>query len=119
MCWGPSSRRRVADTLLGRIDAGGRRVVDEVRIADQVLREIEKVVTLACGMAFHARMIAKYAIERWARMPCEIEPASEFRYRNPILDQRILVVAISQSGETPESLPPPPKLSSLRLPPAN
>jgi glutamine---fructose-6-phosphate transaminase (isomerizing) len=96
--------KAVADTLLGRIDASGRLVLDEVRIPAQVLREIDKIVIVACGTAFHAGMIAKYAIEHWTRVPCEIELASEFRYRDPILDPRTLVIAISQSGETMDTL---------------
>ncbi|MET9766415.1 glutamine--fructose-6-phosphate transaminase (isomerizing) [Streptomyces sp. NPDC006415] len=94
----------VADTLLGRVDGEGALHLDEVRIPDAELREVDKVVIVACGTAFHAGMIAKYAIEHWTRLPCETELASEFRYRDPILDQRTLVVAISQSGETMDTL---------------
>ncbi|MFD6344680.1 glutamine--fructose-6-phosphate transaminase (isomerizing) [Streptomyces roseolus] len=96
--------KAVADTLLGRIDAGGRLTLDEVRIPDAVLREADKVVIVACGTAFHAGLIAKYAIEHWTRIPCEVELASEFRYRDPILGQRTLVIAVSQSGETMDTL---------------
>ncbi|MGW0362037.1 glutamine--fructose-6-phosphate transaminase (isomerizing) [Streptomyces sp. NPDC002990] len=96
--------KAVADTLLGRIDASGSLTLDEVRIPVSVLREVDKVVIVACGTAYHAAMIAKLAIEHWTRVPCETELASEFRYRDPILDQRTLVVAISQSGETMDTL---------------
>ncbi|MER8236061.1 glutamine--fructose-6-phosphate transaminase (isomerizing) [Streptomyces sp. NPDC094049] len=96
--------KAVADTLLGRIGSDGRLVLDEVRIPDSVLREADKIVIIACGTAFHAGLIAKYAIEHWTRIPCEVELASEFRYRDPILGQRTLVVAISQSGETMDTL---------------
>ncbi|KAF4410882.1 MULTISPECIES: glutamine--fructose-6-phosphate transaminase (isomerizing) [Streptomyces] len=96
--------KAVADTLLGRIDASGTLSLDEVRIPASVLREVNKIVIVACGTAFHAGMIAKYAIEHWTRIPCETELASEFRYRDPILDERTLVVAISQSGETMDTL---------------
>ncbi|MFE1247659.1 glutamine--fructose-6-phosphate transaminase (isomerizing) [Streptomyces sp. NPDC058735] len=96
--------KAVADTLLGRIDASGSLTLDEVRIPPRVLREIDKVVIVACGTAFHAGMIAKYAIEHWTRIPCEVELASEFRYRDPILDAQTLVIAISQSGETMDTL---------------
>ncbi|MFJ2936154.1 glutamine--fructose-6-phosphate transaminase (isomerizing) [Streptomyces sp. NPDC087219] len=96
--------KAVADTLLGRIDGTGRLTLDEVRIPDAVLREADKIVIIACGTAFHAGLIAKYAIEHWTRIPCEVELASEFRYRDPILGQRTLVVAISQSGETMDTL---------------
>jgi glutamine---fructose-6-phosphate transaminase (isomerizing) len=96
--------KAVADTLLGRIDASGSLTLDEVRIAPSELREVDKVVIVACGTAFHAGLIAKYAIEHWTRIPCEVELASEFRYRDPILDPRSLVIAISQSGETMDTL---------------
>lgn len=96
--------KAVADTLLGRIDTAGSLTLDEVRISDQELRELDKVIIVACGTAFHAGLIAKYAIEHWTRVPCEVELASEFRYRDPILDHRTLVVAISQSGETMDTL---------------
>ncbi|WP_327234963.1 glutamine--fructose-6-phosphate transaminase (isomerizing) [Streptomyces sp. NBC_01317] len=96
--------KAVADTLLGRIDGEGRLSLDEVRIPAEVLREADKVVIVACGTAFHAGLIAKYAIEHWTRIPCEVELASEFRYRDPILDRRTLVIAISQSGETMDTL---------------
>ncbi|GGL74866.1 glutamine--fructose-6-phosphate aminotransferase [isomerizing] [Streptomyces fumigatiscleroticus] len=96
--------KAVADTLLGRIDAFGSLTLDEVRISASELREMDKVVIVACGTAFHAGLIAKYAIEHWTRIPCEVELASEFRYRDPILDQQTLVIAISQSGETMDTL---------------
>ncbi len=96
--------KAVADTLLGRVDGSGSLTLDEVRIPPELLRELDKVVIVACGTAFHAGLIAKYAIEHWTRIPCEVELASEFRYRDPILDQRTLVVAISQSGETMDTL---------------
>ncbi|MEU1463544.1 glutamine--fructose-6-phosphate transaminase (isomerizing) [Streptomyces sp. NPDC005727] len=96
--------KAVADTLLGRIDTAGSLTLDEVRITPSELREVDKVVIVACGTAFHAGLIAKYAIEHWTRIPCEVELASEFRYRDPILDGRSLVIAISQSGETMDTL---------------
>ena len=96
--------RAVADTLLGRIGADGLLTLDEVRLDDAELRSIDKVVIVACGTAYHAGMIAKYAIEHWCRIPCEVELASEFRYRDPILTRTTLVIAISQSGETMDTL---------------
>ncbi|WP_200258923.1 glutamine--fructose-6-phosphate transaminase (isomerizing) [Streptomyces sp. HSG2] len=96
--------KAVADTLLGRVDDTGSLFLDEVRIADAELRETDKVVIVACGTAFHSGLIAKYAIEHWTRVPCEVELASEFRYRDPILDHRTLVIAVSQSGETMDTL---------------
>ena len=96
--------RAVADTLLGRVGADGRLVLDEMRLTDDELRDIDKIIVVACGTAFHAGLIAKYAIEHWRRIPCEVELASEFRYRDPILTRSTLVIAISQSGETMDTL---------------
>jgi glucosamine--fructose-6-phosphate aminotransferase (isomerizing) len=96
--------RAVADTLLGRVDAGGRLSLDEMRLSDDELRDVDKVIVIACGTAYHAGMVAKYAIEHWTRVPCEVELASEFRYRDPVVDRQTLVVAISQSGETMDTL---------------
>ncbi|HZA08683.1 glutamine--fructose-6-phosphate transaminase (isomerizing) [Mycobacterium sp.] len=93
----------VADTLLGHF-VDGRIVLDEQRLSDQELREIDKVFVVACGTAFHSGLLAKYAIEHWTRLPVEVELASEFRYRDPVLDRSTLVVAISQSGETADTL---------------
>jgi glucosamine--fructose-6-phosphate aminotransferase (isomerizing) len=93
----------VANTLLGHF-VDGRIVLDEQRLSDQDLREIDKVFVVACGSAYHAGLLAKYAIEHWTRLPVEIELASEFRYRDPVLDRSTLVVAISQSGETADTL---------------
>ncbi|MDQ1648129.1 MAG: hypothetical protein QOG60_186 [Frankiaceae bacterium] len=94
----------LADTLRGRLSAEGEIVLDEVRLDDQELRDIDKVFIVACGTAFHAGLIAKYAVEHWTRLPCEVELASEFRYRDPVLDRGTLVIAISQSGETLDTL---------------
>jgi glucosamine--fructose-6-phosphate aminotransferase (isomerizing) len=96
--------RAVADTLLGRFDVQGRLSLDEMRLSDEDLRDIDKVVIVACGTAYHAGLLAKYAIEHWTRIPCEVEVASEFRYRDPILTRQTLVLAISQSGETMDTL---------------
>jgi glutamine---fructose-6-phosphate transaminase (isomerizing) len=96
--------RAVADTLLGRLDAEGRLVLDEIRIDDAELRRVDKIVIVACGTAFYAGLVAKYAIEHWTRVPCEVEIASEFRYRDPIITPTTLVVTISQSGETADTL---------------
>ncbi len=96
--------RAVADTLLGRVDEHGQIQLDEVRLTDQDLRDVDKVFIVACGTAYHAGLVAKYAIEHWTRIPCEVELASEFRYRDPVLDRSTLVVAISQSGETMDTL---------------
>ena len=93
----------VANTLLGHF-VDGRIVLDEQRLSDQELREIDKVFVVACGTAYHSGLLAKYAIEHWTRLPVEVELASEFRYRDPVLDRTTLVVAISQSGETADTL---------------
>src|SRR4051794_37214463 len=96
--------RAIADTLLGRLGEAGELVLDEVRLSDQELRDIDKVFVVACGTAYHAGLIAKYAIEHWTRLPVEVELASEFRYRDPVLDRSTLVVVNSQSGETMDTL---------------
>jgi len=93
----------VANTLRGHL-VGGQIVLDELRLDRQELREIDKVFVVGCGTAFHSGLIAKYAIEHWTRVPVEVEMASEFRYRDPVLDRQTLVVAISQSGETADTL---------------
>jgi glucosamine--fructose-6-phosphate aminotransferase (isomerizing) len=94
----------IADTLLGRLSDRGEIILDEVRLTDQDLRDVDKIFIIACGTSYHAGMVAKYAIEHWVRIPCEVELASEFRYRDPILDRSTLVIAISQSGETMDTL---------------
>ncbi|TNM69858.1 glutamine--fructose-6-phosphate transaminase (isomerizing) [Streptomyces sp. NP160] len=92
--------KAVADTLLGRTDASGALVLDELRMDTAVLRRTDKIIVIACGTAAYAGHVAKYAIEHWCRIPVEVELAHEFRYRDPVLTERTLVVAISQSGET-------------------
>ena len=93
----------VANTLRGHL-IDGQIMLDEQRVDQQELREIEKVFIVACGTAYHAGLIGKQAIEHWTRVPVEVELASEFRYRDPVLDRQTLVVAISQSGETADTL---------------
>ena len=94
----------VADTLLGRTDAAGRLVLDELHVDEALLRHIDKIVVVACGTAAYAGSVARYAIEHWCRIPCEVELAHEFRYRDPVVNDRTLVVAISQSGETMDTI---------------
>ena len=94
----------IADTLAGRVSDTGRVVLDELDMDAKLLRAIDKVFVVACGTSYHAAMMAKYAIERWTRLPVEIDIASEFRYRDPVLDARSLVIGISQSGETIDTL---------------
>ena len=94
----------VQRTLLGRLDKDGNLNLDEVRIDEHDFKAIDKIIVIACGTAAYAGMVAKYAIEHWVRIPVEVELAHEFRYRDPILTPRTLVVAISQSGETMDTL---------------
>lgn len=96
--------RAVADTLLGRHTEDGSLTLDEIRIPEAELRTIQKIIIIAAGTSFYAGMVAKYAIEHWCRIPCEVELASEFRYRDPIVGPTTMVVAISQSGETADTL---------------
>ena len=94
----------VGDTLLGRTDEDGNLVLDEVRISEDDLRKVDRIVIVACGTASYAGMVAKYAIEHWTRIPVEVALAHEFRYSDPIADENTLVVSISQSGETMDTL---------------
>ena len=94
----------VADTLRGRVDERGEIVLDEMRIDPSVLRSVDKIIVIACGTAAYAGHVAKYAIEHWCRIPVEIELAHEFRYRDPIVSEKTLTVAISQSGETMDTI---------------
>ncbi|NAZ80370.1 glutamine--fructose-6-phosphate transaminase (isomerizing) [Kineococcus sp. R8] len=94
----------IADTLLGRADAAGRLVLDEMSISEAELRSVDKIVVISCGTSAYAGQVAKYAIEHWCRIPVEVEYSHEFRYRDPVVDQRTLVVAISQSGETMDTI---------------
>ena len=94
----------VADTLLGRRDENGYLKLDEMNMDESELRAVDKIIVVACGSAAYAGHVAKYAIEHWCRIPVEVELAHEFRYRDPIVNAKTLVVAISQSGETMDTL---------------
>lgn len=94
----------VADTLLGRTNDAGELVLDELRIGEDELKSIDRITIVACGTAAYAGMVAKYAIEHWTRIPVEVALAHEFRYCDPIVDDKTLVVSISQSGETMDTL---------------
>lgn len=94
----------VRDTLLGRFDEQGKLTLDEVRIDESILKSIDKIIVIACGTAAYAGHVARYAIEHWCRIPTEVELAHEFRYRDPIVNEKTLVVALSQSGETMDTL---------------
>jgi glutamine---fructose-6-phosphate transaminase (isomerizing) len=93
----------VRNTLLGRVHDGAVTLVDLEPIAER-LATVDRVIVIACGTAAYAGILGKYAIEQWARVPVEVELAHEFRYRDPVLDERTLVVSISQSGETMDTL---------------
>jgi glucosamine--fructose-6-phosphate aminotransferase (isomerizing) len=90
----------VADTLLDRRGPGGELILDEMRLSADELRDIDKVFIVGCGSSYHAALVAKYAIEHWVKLPVEVDIASEFRYRDPVLNERTLCVGVSQSGET-------------------
>ncbi|HQA77774.1 MAG TPA: glutamine--fructose-6-phosphate transaminase (isomerizing) [Propionicimonas sp.] len=94
----------VADTLLGRFTPDGALKLDELHIPEAELQLVDKIIIVACGSAYYAGLVAKYAIEHWTRVACEVEIASEFRYRDPIITGSTLVVTISQSGETADTL---------------
>ena len=94
----------VEQTLMGRLDENGNLTLDELNIEDSVLRTIDKIIVVACGTAAYAGQVARYAIEHWCRIPTEVELAHEFRYRDPIVNEKTLIVALSQSGETMDTL---------------
>lgn len=95
--------RVVRDTIAGRM-INGELIIDELNLSHEELNLIDRVYVIACGTSYHAGLIAKQMIERWARIPTEVEVASEFRYRDPIITSTTLVVAVSQSGETADTL---------------
>ncbi|AEQ07045.3 glutamine--fructose-6-phosphate transaminase (isomerizing) [Corynebacterium pseudotuberculosis] len=94
----------IRDTLMGRFDENGKLTLDEVRIEESLLLSVDKIIVIACGTAAYAGHVARYAIEHWCRIPTEVELAHEFRYRDPIVNEKTLVVALSQSGETMDTL---------------
>ncbi|MGL4338909.1 MAG: glutamine--fructose-6-phosphate transaminase (isomerizing) [Rhodoglobus sp.] len=94
----------VANTILGRVHDGVVTLKELEPLGDDVLADIDRIIVIACGTASYAGMLGRYAIEQWSRIPMEIELSHEFRYRNPIITDRTLVVSISQSGETMDTL---------------
>ena len=94
----------LADTLVERISPDGTVVLDGLGLSPEVIRELRRVVIVACGTAYYAGLVGRYALERWARLPVEVEIASEFRYRDPVIGPDCLCVAVSQSGETADTL---------------
>jgi len=95
----------VRETTLGRVsEETGRVFLEEVALGAETLRAVDRVVMLACGTSWHAALVGKFLVERFAGLPVEVDYGSEFRYRTPILGARTLVVAITQSGETADTL---------------
>ncbi|HEB13061.1 MAG TPA: glutamine--fructose-6-phosphate transaminase (isomerizing) [Actinobacteria bacterium] len=94
----------VKETLRGRIDTDGTVTLPDLGFKESELKKFTKIIVVACGTSLHAGMLAKQVIERWVRMPVEVDCSSEFRYRNPIVDKNTLIVAITQSGETADTL---------------
>ncbi|MDR1824357.1 MAG: glutamine--fructose-6-phosphate transaminase (isomerizing) [Bifidobacteriaceae bacterium] len=94
----------VRDTLLGRLTPAGLLTLDELHVSEALLRSVDKIVVIACGTASYAGTVAKYAIEHWCRIPTEVALAHEFRYSDPVVNEKTLVVAVSQSGETMDTI---------------
>ncbi len=95
--------RAVRETLRERA-RGDALTLDEIELSDEELRAVDKVFIVGCGTSYHAGMVARHAMEHWARLPTEIDVASEFRYRDPVLDAQSLVVGVSQSGESLDTM---------------
>ncbi len=93
--------KAIADTLIGRITESGSINLPEI---EKINLDFDRILILACGTAYHAGLIGKYALEEWSKTPVDVELASEFRYRNPVLSKKTLVITISQSGETMDTL---------------
>jgi glutamine---fructose-6-phosphate transaminase (isomerizing) len=96
--------RAIADTLRGRVAPNGSIVLDRFELNEDQVKAVNKIIMVACGSSFHAALVAKYAFERWTRIPVEVDIASEFRYRDPVLDAQTLVIGVSQSGESVDTL---------------
>ena len=94
----------IRETLGGRLQEDGLLHLDELSMSHEDIRDIEQVVIIACGSSYHSGLVGKYALERWARLPVQVEMASEFRYRDPVIGRSTLVIAVSQSGETADTL---------------
>lgn len=94
----------IADTLRGKIQLDGSVKLDELKLDEQQLKDLDKVIFVACGTSYHAALMGKYVLEEWANLSTEVEVASEFRYSSPVITDKTLVIAISQSGETADTL---------------
>lgn len=97
--------KAIKDTMISRISGDSDEIVlDDIKLTPEDISNIDKIYIVACGTAYHAGMVGKYAIEKMARIPVEIDVASEFRYRSPIINDRTLMIVVSQSGETADTL---------------
>src|SRR5690606_29245488 len=95
----------VRETILGRASVeSGRVFLDEMKLGEADLQAIDRIVILACGTSWHAGLVGKFLIEELARVPVEVDYGSEYRYRDPIVDERTLAIVITQSGETADTL---------------
>ena len=95
--------KAIRDTMAGRIISGKNVNLDKIELTKEQLENVDRIYIIACGTAYHAGLIGKYAIEKLCRIPVEVEVASEFRYRNPIITDRTLLMVVSQSGETADT----------------
>jgi glutamine---fructose-6-phosphate transaminase (isomerizing) len=91
-------------TMTSRILPGEPVKLDDITFTEQEIKDIEKIYIVACGTAYHAGIVGKYVIEKMARIPVEVDIASEFRYRNPLMTDKTLLIVVSQSGETADTL---------------
>ena len=96
--------KAIRDTLTSRIVPGKAITLDNINITKEQIENIDKIYIVACGTAYHAGVVGKYVIEKLARIPVEVDIASEFRYRDPIINEKTLMIVISQSGETADTL---------------
>jgi glucosamine--fructose-6-phosphate aminotransferase (isomerizing) len=94
----------VAETITDRLPGLDGVDLSELELDDELLRSVSRIVIVACGTSYHAGMVGRYAIEEWARVPVEMDVASEYRYRNPVVGEGDLVIGITQSGETADTL---------------
>jgi len=94
----------LADTLVERISPDGGVVLDGLGLTPEAIRDLKQIIIVACGTSYHAGLLGKYALEKWARIPVEVEVASEFRYRDPVIGDGCLCISITQSGETADTL---------------
>ena len=94
----------VAETIADRLPGDDGVDLSEVELDDAYLRDLKRIVIVACGTSYHAGLVGRYAIEEWARVPVEMDIASEYRYRNPVVGEGDLVIGITQSGETADTL---------------